>query len=217
MGKQTTISVIELEEAQEIAPFQPTAPVTTVVSFNLERDERDQIEPIEGSEESTESGVLYQRMNPTRWILPRRGDREPIFPAEGIVRELIYTTNGNLTVILEQMGWNDVSKGELMRWINKLGLTSDIILARDTMVDKAEKIINTVLDEGCDVETAKFVVKTVGKKRGWSERPSEETTPGNVYNFINLVGSGGEFGSSSVQDMTDASLVKYLEDQIKQR
>lgn len=195
----------ELTGAEDGVIISNLAPevIPESVEMSLSSDERDDIV-------TNEDGTTQM----SKWIVPRKPSTLPLAPVYDRVREGIYQSYGNLTKLLEFMNWHDASKGELMRWIGKLNLSSDIVLARDTLVDKAEEIIRVALDEGSDVETAKFVVKTVGKRRGWSEREGKDAEQGgNVYNFINMYSSGSE----DMKEFTDAGLVRYLEEQISER
>lgn len=176
----------------------------------IQQDERDSVSPLYPHREwTTERGTIYQKMKETRWILAKSPNSDPIFPEREILREFIYDCNGVLGDILEKMQWHNASKGEFMRWVSKLCLENDILIARDNMVDKAESVVNRNLNEVEDVETAKFVLKTVGKKRGWNERVEDINTAKNVYQFINI--ASGE-GNSNLSGLDEAGLVKYLED-----
>lgn len=175
-------------------------------------DERDGIEPYkQDANKKTKSSWPIRYMRGTRWISADDVHKEIIFPDEEVIKEYIYASNGILSDVLKKMNWHGVSKVELARWISKYGLERDLAIARDGIIDKAENVVVKALDTE-DVETAKFVLKTAGKKRGWNERTEDGMEQAkNVYQFINIAGGGGKGDFSK---MGDRDLVKYLEEQI---
>ena len=189
----------------------PDIEAGTKVKIVTQEDERDSVEPcqLDGCKK-TKYGEAYKRMYGTRWIVPADAETLPVFPDEGVIREVIYENKGILSDIMRGMNWHPVSKGEFMRWVVKLGLEKDLMVARDGIVDQAEGIVSKALDAD-DVETAKFVLKTAGKKRGWNERTEDGLEGKNVYQFINVVSGDGR---GELERMQEKDLIKYLEDQI---
>lgn len=193
----------------------PDTRLGTVVAINTVLDERDGIRPTEGKGgkgrgRRTRNGWPVRYIEKTRWIVPGDAKKEIVFPDEEVIKEYIYDCSGILSEILERMNWHAVSKGELMRWIAKYGLENDVTMARDGLIDKAEGVVDRALNID-DLDTAKFVLKTAGKKRGWNERTEDNNEMGkNVYQLIHIA-SGGK---GDLEKMEERDLVKYLEDMI---
>lgn len=204
--------IVDAEIVEQLGGEEKLAPQIKGMTVNTGTDERDNIWPIDAKEFTMPiTGTVYKVMNPTKWIVSNNEQAQPIFPEEQILKEIIHSSSGILTNMLNKMRWHPISKAELLRWIGKFGLERDLAVARDSMVDKAEEIVDAHLDNK-DVETAKFVLKTAGKKRGWNERVEQEAgVGGNVYQFIQMTNGGN---SANFNEMNEKDLVRYLEEQI---
>jgi hypothetical protein len=156
------------------------------------------------------------RMRPTKWVYPAamtgdKAQQNPILPTEESLKWAIYEGKGVLNNILQKLNWHGACRKEFMRWCGKFGLENDIAIARDAIIDKAETVVVNSLDVE-DIETAKFVLKTAGKRRGWNEKIDDSNEVKNVYNFISIVGGGRD---EDISKLDEASLVQYIEKQIQ--
>lgn len=217
----STISVLEKPLTEH---FEKTG-----VAIDNERDERDELveytelekleeEQMEGGEDGNNKIQESNRTRSiniflaesTKWIYaanlkkPIRSPNDKAF-----LIKTIYSELGQLNSIMREMNWHISCKKELMRWIRKMGLSDDLVIARQGIVDESEELVKNSVRTG-DVDTAKFVLKTAGKSRGWSEK-EDNSGKGDVYAFITI-------GKDSVVDMSkmsDGELTALLEKKLK--
>jgi hypothetical protein len=88
-------------------------------------------------------------------------------PDREVVIEAIYKTQGNVTEAAKML--NYTFRGLNNRIAGDLILKRELKIARNQKVDKAELVIDQHLEEQ-NLDAAKFVLKTLGKDRGWTER-----------------------------------------------
>lgn len=146
----------------------------------------------------------------TKWIYAadlRKPIRSPNDKA--FLIKIIYSELGQLNGIMRLMNWHVSCKKELMRWIRKMGLSDDLAIARQGIIDESEELVKNSVRTG-DVDTAKFVLKTAGKSRGWSEK-EDNLGKGDVYAFITI----GKDSMVDMSKMTDAELTTMLENKLK--
>lgn len=175
-----------------------------VIEIETRVDQRDLIEY---RREGQIDGVELNYMALTKWIKPHDWSKDIVAPSYDIIKHLLYKHDGIVRDVLMEMNWSASSKIEFLRWVDKLGLKGDMMAARDTVIDKAERVVNRSLDRE-DVDSAKFVLKTAGKHRGWSDRIDETTQ--NIYHHIVSDSDGKKLG-----ELDEDGLVKYLEDIFK--
>ncbi len=126
------------------------------------------------------------------------------------IRRAVYLSEGRLSGILKKLNWAESSKGELLYWVTRHGLRRDILLSRDSLVDKSERVVSKALKNN-DVETAKFVLKTAGKYRGWNEKSLED-----VEEFKGMTREYEARGKvTDVKKMSDEDLTMELEKYLK--
>lgn len=174
---------------------------TEVVVLNITQENRDIIQ-----EEINESGETVT--NNTRYIYNIL-DAKPLAPTVENIKHALYENNGNLLKTCVTMRWDKSCKHELYRWIKKLNLVQDLAVARDQLVDKAEAVINEGLEQN-DLDTAKFVLKTQGKYRGWDEKGEDKAQ--DVYNTVITT-----VGDSTVDfsNMDELKLSEYITNKIR--
>ena len=127
-------------------------------------------------------------------------------PEREIIRWAIYQGKGILTEVLKYLGWDIMCKTELMRWAVKYRLNNDFIVARNDIIDKSEQnMYNAVLSR--DIEASKFVLKTVGKGRGWHEKVGIDGEDDKIYS--NIVESSDK-GKAELADIEGETNVEKL-------
>jgi hypothetical protein len=174
---------------------------TEVVTITLRQDNKDIIE-----EEVNEAGETV--MNNTQHIYNIL-EAKPLAPTVANIKHALYENNGNLLKTCVTMRWDKSCKHELYRWIKKLNLVQDVAVARDQLVDKAEAVINEGLEQN-DLDTAKFVLKTQGKYRGWDEKSEDKIQ--DVYNTV--ITSVGET-EVDFTNMDELNLSEYITNKIR--
>lgn len=84
------------------------------------------------------------------------------------IRELTFKLFGNTSELCKAL---DCTRGQLLAYLEKQpDLKQDMKDAREAVVDKAEKVMTSLLDsqnEQIQQKTAEFVLKTLGKSRGY--------------------------------------------------
>lgn len=86
---------------------------------------------------------------------------------EAQVVEAIQGSHGIKTVIIRKLG---ISLPTLDHYLDKYSAANQALLdERSVLIDKAESVVVTNLDKD-DFMTARFVLTTIGKDRGWVER-----------------------------------------------
>jgi hypothetical protein len=209
----STISVLERPLTEH---FEKTG-----VTIDNERDERDELVEYTELEKLQDETNRIQESNRTRsiniflaestkWIYAANLNKPIRSPNDrAFLIRTIYSELGQLNSIMREMNWHISCKKELMRWIRKMGLSDDLLIARQGIVDESEELVKNSVRTG-DVDTAKFVLKTAGKGRGWSEK-EDNAGKGDVYAFITI-------GKDSVMDMSkmsDGELTALLESKLK--
>lgn len=162
------------------------------------------------SEYTGEDGKRY--MEETQWIKKGSGEGGMISAKwkEGI-REALYREKGVLEGVLERLNWDVIAKSELIKWIKAHDLSNDLLLAREGLIDESERVVRDKVESG-DIEAAKFVLKTIGKRRGWSERDVEDVERRSMYGYINV----SEVGGKEIRAMSNEELTKVLEERMGQ-
>lgn len=177
---------------------------TDSVHLEIEMKEKDMLV------EYTEADGSVFLAESTHWIfpldfgLPLRSPNDTKF-----LNMQIYEDLGQISAVMRKMNWHPACKKEFMRWVRKLGLSDDIKIARDGIIDEAEEVVKEAVRAN-DVDSAKFVLKTAGKNRGWSEK-EDSKSGGDVYAFINI---GGET-ELDLGKLSDSDLTRILEDSLK--
>lgn len=209
----STISVLEKPLTEH---FEKTG-----VTIDNERDERDNLVEYTELEKLEEEANRIQESSKTRsiniflaestkWIYAANLNKPIRSPNDkAFLIRTIYSELGQLNGIMREMNWHISCKKELMRWVRKMGLSDDLTIARQGIVDESEELVKNSVRTG-DVDTAKFVLKTAGKSRGWSEK-EDNAGKGDVYAFITI-------GKDSVMDMSkmsDNELTALLESKLK--
>ena len=88
-------------------------------------------------------------------------------PGRDAISQAVEGSRGNLSRVAEVLG---VSWDTARKWVfDDPGLKSLFESERDKVLDKAEDIIYTALDQN-DIPTAKWVLSTLGRYRGWNEK-----------------------------------------------
>ena len=84
------------------------------------------------------------------------------------MRELIYKLFGNTSELCKAL---DCTRSQFLAYIEKQpDLKQDMKDAREAVVDKAEKVMTSLLDsqnEQIRQKTAEFLLKTLGRGRGY--------------------------------------------------
>ena len=84
------------------------------------------------------------------------------------IRELIYKLFGNTSELCKAL---DCTRSQLLAYLEKQpDLKQDMKDAREAVVDKAEKVMASLLDsqnEQIRQKTAEFLLKTLGRGRGY--------------------------------------------------
>ena len=85
------------------------------------------------------------------------------------MRELIYHLFGNTSELCKAL---DCTRSQLLAYLEKQpDLKQDMKDAREAVVDKAEKVMTSLLDshnEQIQQKTAEYILKSLGKSRGWA-------------------------------------------------
>jgi len=98
--------------------------------------------------------------------------RKVFRPTKTKMIEAIKKNAGIIANIAMALGWR-LSRDKVYRYIKKYHLENELENARQLLVDKAESNIVQAVSDG-DLETSKFVLKTRGKDRGYTERAEIE-------------------------------------------
>ena len=84
------------------------------------------------------------------------------------IRELIFKLFGNTSELCKAL---DCTRSQLLAYLEKQpDLKQDMKDAREAVVDKAEKVMHSLLDsqnEQIQQKTAEFLLKTLGRCRGY--------------------------------------------------
>ena len=84
------------------------------------------------------------------------------------IRELIFKLFGNTSELCKAL---DCTRSQLLAYLDKQpDLKQDMKDAREAVVDKAEKVMTSLLDsqnEQIQQKTAEFLLKTLGRGRGY--------------------------------------------------
>ena len=85
------------------------------------------------------------------------------------IRELICKLFGNTSELCKAL---DCTRSQLLAYLDKQpDLKQEMKDAREAVVDKAEKVMTSLLDsqnEQIQQKTAEYVLKSLGKSRGWA-------------------------------------------------
>ena len=85
------------------------------------------------------------------------------------LRELIFKLFGNTSELCKAL---DCTRSQLLAYLDKQpDLKQDMKDAREAVVDKAEKVMTSLLDsqnEQIQQKTAEYILKSLGKSRGWA-------------------------------------------------
>lgn len=91
------------------------------------------------------------------------------------MRELICKLFGNTSELCKAL---DCTRSQLLAYLEKQpDLKQDMKDAREAVVDKAEKVMTSLLDssnEQIQQKTAEYILKSLGKSRGWGQDPSTQ-------------------------------------------
>lgn len=83
------------------------------------------------------------------------------------VKKLIEATGGNLSAVAAQLGCD---RATVYNYVKRHPtLKRALQQQREKLIDWAETVITEAIQEK-DVQTAKWVLATIGKKRGWGEK-----------------------------------------------
>ena len=161
--------------------------------------------------EYEEDGRLYLKSNDRIWAANK--DLPIVSPNDmKTMRLVIAKSNGLILNILEGLNWDKGCREELIYWINIKGLKNYFLSAREGLVDKSEEVMYKALCAG-DVDAAQFVLKTIGRRRGWSDRESVISDEEAV-----VKSRGTQVGmDKDVKSMTLVELTELLEKKIKNR
>ena len=93
------------------------------------------------------------------------------------IRELICKLFGNTSDICKAL---DCTRSQLLAYLDKQpDLKQDMKDAREAVVDKAEKVMTSLLDssnEQIQQKTAEFLLKTLGRGRGYDVGAAQQIT-----------------------------------------
>ena len=93
------------------------------------------------------------------------------------MRELIFKLFGNTSELCKAL---DCTRSQLLAYLDKQpDLKQDMKDAREAVVDKAEKVMTSLLDsqnEQIQQKTAEFLLKTLGRGRGYDSGPAQQIT-----------------------------------------
>ena len=93
------------------------------------------------------------------------------------MRELICKLFGNTSELCKVL---DCTRSQLLAYLDKQpDLKQDMKDAREAVVDKAEKVMTSLLDsqnEQIQQKTAEFLLKTLGRGRGYDSGPAQQIT-----------------------------------------
>ena len=93
------------------------------------------------------------------------------------IRELVYKLFGNTSELCKAL---DCTRSQLLAYLDKQpDLKQDMKDAREAVVDKAEKVMTCLLDsqnEQIQQKTAEFLLKTLGRGRGYDSGPAQHIT-----------------------------------------
>lgn len=157
-----------------------------------------------------EGGVRYL-VEETFWIHGGDKEKRVVSPKDkNTLLRYLHEESGVLNGVLKRLNWHISCKKELLRWIKKHGLQDELMVAREDLIDKSEDVIRNALGIG-DIKAAQFVLKTAGKKRGWSEHEKGEGDVKNVYGFVD------EVTDIDIKGMSDDELVRYIEEGIRSK
>ena len=91
------------------------------------------------------------------------------------MRELICKLFGNTSELCKAL---DCTRSQLLAYLDKQpDLKQEMKDAREAVVDKAEKVMTSLLDsqnEQIQQKTAEYILKSLGKSRGWGQDPSTQ-------------------------------------------
>ena len=158
--------------------------------------------------DEVKEGIRYLKKE-TFWIHSNDKSKRVVSPKDkDILLRYLHEESGVLNGVLKRLNWHISCKKELLRWIKKHGLQDELMVAREDLIDQSEGVIKDALGLG-DIKAAQFVLKTAGKKRGWSEHEKGEGDVKNVYGFVDdMVGV-------DIKSMSDDELVRYIEEGIR--
>lgn len=194
---QTVISLVEIPTTDRLLDQNP-------IHIETQIDERDQL-----IEYTNEENDVYLSES-TLWIYPANNSQPLRSPNDKpFLLRTIYAELGQLNSLMQAMNWHVSCKKELMRWIRKHNLSDDIAIARQGIIDESEELIKQAVRNG-DIDSAKFVLKTAGKGRGWNEKDINQEK-GDVYAFISL----GKENEVDLSKLSNQELTRYLEDKLK--
>ncbi len=127
------------------------------------------------------------------------------------IEDLANATRGNVTKVAEHLG---TSRLTLTRLINERATVKEIFdNARMSLVDTAENTIFEVLtdpDHPQRVTAAIWTTKTLGKERGWIERPQDDRSYAPQINIT--INAPWQQETEKAQEIVDAEVVQELED-----
>ena len=93
------------------------------------------------------------------------------------MRELIFKLFGNTSELCKAL---DCTRSQLLAYLEKQpDLKQDMKDAREAVVDKAEKVMTSLLDsqnEQIQQKTAEFLLKTLGRGRGYDVGAAQQIT-----------------------------------------
>ena len=93
------------------------------------------------------------------------------------MRELIFKLFGNTSELCKAL---DCTRSQLLAYLEKQpDLKQDMKDAKEAVVDKAEKVMTSLLDsqnEAIQQKTAEFLLKTLGKSRGYDTSMAQQIT-----------------------------------------
>jgi hypothetical protein len=75
---------------------------------------------------------------------------------------------GNITAIAITLKWGKDRK-KVYRYLKKHKLNEEVKQAREMLIDRAELNIAKSVQEG-NIDDSKFVLQTIGRKRGWGSK-----------------------------------------------
>ena len=93
------------------------------------------------------------------------------------MRDLICKLFGNTSELCKAL---DCTRSQLLAYLDKQpDLKQDMKDAREAVVDKAEQVMTSLLDsqnEQMQQKTAEFLLKTLGRGRGYDSGPAQQIT-----------------------------------------
>ena len=93
------------------------------------------------------------------------------------MRELIFKLFGNTSELCKAL---DCTRSQLLAYLEKQpDIKQDMKDAREAVVDKAEQVMTSLLDsnnEQIQQKTAEFLLKTLGRGRGYDSGPAQQIT-----------------------------------------